>query len=166
MKKIIAFSLIYVSLSCQIDRKISITTDIIVWFPNETDEDFQQSLDLIKYLNFDMIYIGIYFSRPWTYAHKNIPDNIPYEIKHKRWKELNNLLNKISLKNNQKEVWKVKTVLINDFMTKDINWIYKYQWYTDNMKQIIISSKKPLQIGDFTETKITNGVVFKLFWEC
>ncbi|MCK9466921.1 MAG: MiaB/RimO family radical SAM methylthiotransferase [Candidatus Absconditabacterales bacterium] len=149
----------------KLDRKISITTDIIVGFPNETDEDFQQSLDLIKYGNFDMIYIGIYSPRPGTYAHKNIPDNIPYEIKHKRWKELNNLLNKISLKNNQKEVGKVKTVLINDFMTKDINGIYKYQGYTDNMKQIIVSSKKKLNIGDFIEVKINRGVVFKLYGE-
>jgi tRNA-2-methylthio-N6-dimethylallyladenosine synthase len=44
--------------------KISITTDIIVGFPGETEEDFQQTLDLVKYGKFDMIYIGIYSPRP------------------------------------------------------------------------------------------------------
>lgn len=150
----------------KLNRKISITTDIIIGFPNETEDDFQETLSLVEYWNFDMIYIGIYSPRPWTYANQNIPDNIPYKIKHKRWQKLNELLNKISLSNNQKEIWNIRTSLINDFLAQDEKWNYQYEWYTDNMKQIIISSKKPLQIGDFTETKITNGVVFKLFWEC
>ena len=45
-------------------RDISITTDIIVGFPGETDEDFQQTLELVQYGKFDMIYIGIYSPRP------------------------------------------------------------------------------------------------------
>ncbi|HOG15326.1 MAG TPA: hypothetical protein PK674_01940, partial [Candidatus Absconditabacterales bacterium] len=73
---------------------------------------------------------------------------------------------KISLSNNQKEIGNIRTSLINDFLAQDDKGNYQYEGYTDNMKQIIISSKKPLQIGDFTETKITNGVVFKLFGEC
>ncbi len=148
-----------------IERNISITTDIIVWFPNETEKDFQETLDLIEYWKFDMIYIGIYSPRPWTHADKNIPDNIPYEIKYERRKKLNELLNKISIKNNKKEIWNARLALINDFVTKDINWNYKYEWYTDNMKQIIITSKKELKPWDFFEITITDGVVFKLYWK-
>lgn len=48
----------------KLKRDISITTDIIVGFPDETEEDFQQTLELVKYGDFDMIYIGIYSSRP------------------------------------------------------------------------------------------------------
>lgn len=48
----------------KLKKNISITTDIIVGFPDETEEDFQQTLELVKYGNFDMIYIGIYSSRP------------------------------------------------------------------------------------------------------
>lgn len=99
----------------KLNRKISITTDIIIGFPNETEDDFQETLSLVEYWNFDMIYIGIYSPRPWTYANQNIPDNIPYKIKHKRWQKLNELLNKISLSNNQKEIWNIRTSLINDF---------------------------------------------------
>lgn len=45
-------------------RKISITTDIIVGFCDETDEDFQASLDMVRYAKFDMVYIGKYSTRP------------------------------------------------------------------------------------------------------
>lgn len=146
-------------------RKISITTDIIVWFPNETDEDFQETLNLVEYWKFDMVYIGIYSNRPWTEADKNIPDDIPYKIKHKRWKELNKLLNTISAENNKKETWNIKTTLINDIVEKDINNNYNYEWYTENMKQIVIISKEKLNPWDFVKTKITKGAVFKLYWE-
>lgn len=48
----------------KLKRDISITTDIIIGFPGETDEDFAESLKLVKYGNFDMVYMGIYSSRP------------------------------------------------------------------------------------------------------
>jgi len=148
-----------------IKRKISITTDIIVWFPNETDKDFQQTLDLVRYGKFDMVYIWIYSPRPWTQAHKNIPDNIPYEIKHKRRDELNNLLNQISIDNNQKEEWQQKTAIINNFITKDVDNNYKYEWHTENMKKIIIKSDKKHDNWEFIDIKINKGAVFKLYWE-
>jgi tRNA-2-methylthio-N6-dimethylallyladenosine synthase len=84
--------------------KISITTDIIVGFPGETEEDFQQTLDLVKYGRFDMIYIGIYSPRPGTLAQKKYPDEIPYKVKHARRDKLNTLLTEISLENNQQEI--------------------------------------------------------------
>lgn len=73
-------------------RDISITTDIIVWFCDETEKDFQESLNIAKYAKFDMIYIGIYSPRKWTYAEQKLLDNIPYEVKHQRRKELNELV--------------------------------------------------------------------------
>ena len=88
----------------KIKRKISITTDIIVGFPDETEDDFQQSLDLIKYGKFDMVYIGIYSPRPGTLGAKNYSDNISSETKRERWDRLNKLLITISRKNNEKEI--------------------------------------------------------------
>lgn len=85
-------------------RPISITTDIILGFPGETEEDFQQTLKLTEYGRFDMIYMGIYSNRPGTFADRKYPDDIPYEIKHQRWSQLNELLHQISKENNQKEI--------------------------------------------------------------
>ncbi len=146
-------------------RDISITTDIIVGFPNEPEEDFNASLELVRYGTFDMVYIGIYSPRPWTYADKNIPDNIPYEIKQNRWEQMNNLLNETSKQNNQNEIWNKKLVLINNFITKDINSNYKYEWHSDNMKRVIINSNEELKEWQFIKTKITKGLAFKLYWE-
>jgi len=147
------------------NRKISITTDIIVWFPNETEDDFQKSLDLINYWDFDMIYIWIYSPRPGTQAYKNIPDNIPYETKHKRRDTINKILNKISTQNNKQEENIKKPVIINNFITKDLNWNYKYQGHTDNMKKITITSTKKHKNWEFINVNITKGIAFKLYWQ-
>ena len=85
-------------------RPISITTDIIVGFCDETEEDFQETLSLTEYLRPDMIYIGIYSTRPGTYAARKYEDNIDKKTKHDRRDRLNELLKKISLENNQKEI--------------------------------------------------------------
>ena len=144
----------------KLSRSISITTDVIVWFPWETEDDFNQTLDIVKYSKFDMIYMWIYSTRPWTIAEKKYPDNIPYKVKHDRWTKLNNLLKKISLKNNQKEIWSIKKVLINEIN----NW--NIIWYTDNMKQIIISkATKNTKIWNIVKVKITDSKPFKLYWE-
>jgi tRNA-2-methylthio-N6-dimethylallyladenosine synthase len=85
-------------------RDISITTDIIIGFPDETDEEFAESLKLVEYARFDMIYMGIYSNRPGTFADRQYKDNIPYEIKHTRREQMNTLLKTISKENNQKEI--------------------------------------------------------------
>lgn len=144
-------------------RDISITTDIIVGFPDETEEDFQQTLDLINYGNFDMIYIGIYSSRPGTLAAKNYPDNISRTVKWDRWRRLNELLKDISRTNNEKEIWTIKEILIN----KISKWVI--EGYTDTMKQVIIKGEewtlKSKKIGEFIIIKITKAVPFKLYGE-
>ena len=138
-------------------RDISITTDIILGFPWETDEDFEETLKLVEYWRFDMIYMGIYSNRPGTFADKQYPDDIPYKVKHERWKRLNDVLYRISEENNKKEVWTIREVMINE---KGENW--EWFWVTDNMKQILVSSNNDLQLGDMIDVKITKGVVFKL----
>lgn len=148
----------------KLKRDISITTDIIVGFPDETEEDFQKTLDLMEYGWFDMIYIGIYSSRPGTLAAKNYPDNISRTVKRDRWNRLNNLLKDISRKNNEKEVGKTKEILIN----KISKWVI--EWYTDNMKQIIIETWKLksedwIRVGEFLDVKIIKAIPFKLYGE-
>jgi len=149
----------------KLKRKISITTDIIVWFPNETDEDFQQTLNLVKYSKFDMIFIWIYSSRPWTYAHQKMKDNIPYKTKHQRRTQLNDILTKISNKNNQAELWTTKEILI-DSIIKTQNW-YNIEWHTDNMKTVRIETKTinpELKINTLINTEIIAVKSLKLFW--
>ncbi len=152
----------------KLTRKISITTDIIVWFCDETEEDFQETLDLVKYGWFDMVYIGIYSSRPGTLAAKNYSDNISRAVKRDRRNRLNELLKDISRKNNNEELGTTKEVLINKIRA----WVI--EWYTDNMKQIIIetwpilewkkwATKKWIRVGEFVTVEITKTIAFKLY---
>ena len=87
-------------------RKISITTDMIIWFSWETDVDFDDSLKLVETWKFDMIYMGIYSPRPWTFAYKQLKDDISAKIKHERWEKMNELLKKSSQENNKTELGK------------------------------------------------------------
>lgn len=143
-----------------LDRDISMTTDIIVWYPDETEEDFQKTLDLVEYWRFDMIYIWIYSPRPGTYAHKNHADNIDRETKRARRDRLNELLKKISEENNQKEIWNTRKAIIDKISNNELF------GYTDNMKQITIQkSDSNINIWDFVNVKITKAIPFKLYWE-
>ncbi len=154
----------------KLKRDISITTDIIVGFPGETEADFKKTLSLVKYGKFDMIYIGIYSQRPWTLAAKNYPDDIPRSVKRDRRNRLNDVLTAISLKNNKKEVGNIRTVLVNSIKKEnrlsDSSFNHSVvEWYTDNMKQILIEGGKSPKVGEFVQVKITKWVPFKLYGE-
>lgn len=77
---------------------IKLTTDIIVGFCGETDEEFENTVALCKQANFDWAYISIYSTRPMTAANKLMQDDVPYATKKKRWEILDELINKPKLK--------------------------------------------------------------------
>ncbi len=71
-------------------RDISLTTDIIVGFPGETDEDFRDTVKLVEYCNYDAAYIFKYSPRPGTPAFE-MPDSVPFEVKSARFEELDRI---------------------------------------------------------------------------
>ncbi|NTU46629.1 radical SAM protein [Candidatus Roizmanbacteria bacterium] len=86
----------YIDLTKKIKSKIPdmiFTTDIIVGFCGETDEEFENTVDLAKQVGFDRAYIAMYSPRPMTAATKTLKDDIPHAIKKKRWTLLENLIN-------------------------------------------------------------------------
>jgi tRNA-2-methylthio-N6-dimethylallyladenosine synthase len=92
----------YVDLVGRIKAKMPeshITTDIIVGFCGETEEEFQNTVMMCNKIQFDKAYISIYSNRRGTHAYKYIPDDIPHEIKDRRWKELDKIVNKQYYKN-------------------------------------------------------------------
>lgn len=70
-----------------------ITTDIIVGFCGETDEEFQHTIELCNKIKFERAFISIYSDRRGTSANKNLKDDIPHKVKDKRWKMLDKIVN-------------------------------------------------------------------------
>lgn len=91
------YSALISKLKAQIS-KVTISTDIIVGFPGETERQFQQTVDLAKRISFTKAYVAMYSDRPMTAAHKVYKDDVPYVEKKRRWKILEELINKTNLK--------------------------------------------------------------------
>ena len=138
-------------------KNVAITTDIIVGFPNETDEDFKKTLGIVNYCKFDGAYTFIFSPREGTAAAR-MEDKISMKIKEKRLQELNNLVNKYSLESNQKLVGKVVEVLVNGISEKNSNKVYGY---TETMKLVNIVGGDEL-IGKIVPVKITDAKSFSL----
>lgn len=138
-------------------KDVAITTDIIVGFPNETDEDFKKTLDIVNYCKYDGAYTFIFSPREGTAAAR-MEDKVSMEVKEKRLQELNNLVNKYSLESNQRLVGKVVEVLVNGISEKDNNKVYGY---TDTMKLVNIVGGNEL-IGKIVQVKITDAKSFSL----
>lgn len=138
-------------------KNVSVTTDIIVGFPNETDEDFQKTLDIVNYCKFDGAYTFIFSPREGTAAAR-MEDKITMQVKEERLQKLNELVNKYSLESNKKLLGKTVEVLVIDKSEKDDSKVYGY---TDTMKLVNINGDKNL-IGKIIPVKITDAKSFSL----
>lgn len=92
---------------------IGLSTDLIVGFPGETEEDFNATLDLVKEIRFDSAYTFLYSVREGTKAAK-MENQIDYKIKHERFQRLSDTLNEISLEENQKLIGQTLDVLVEE----------------------------------------------------
>jgi len=129
----------------------SITTDIIVGFPNETEEDFQNTLDVVNECKFDGAFTFIFSPRIGTPAAK-MADNVTLEEKNNRLYKLNELINKYSKEANDKYLNKIVPVLIEGTSEKDNAML---MGYTDTMKLVNVKGNKE-DIGKIKKTKITD----------
>ncbi len=103
----------------------TITTDIIVGFPNETRAQFQQTLDLVEYAKFDNAFTFVFSPRAGTPAAR-MEDNVPLEEKQQRLQELNEVVNKYMLQQNQRFENEVVEVLVEGFSKKDDSYLSGY----------------------------------------
>lgn len=150
----------YIELYNKIRNKVkncSITTDIIVGFPGETKEDFEETLSLARECKFDSAFTFIYSPREGTPAAK-MKDDVSLEEKEQRLHELNEVINKYALEANEKLVGQVVPVLIEGESQKDNSMV---AGYTDTMKLVNVKADKS-SIGKIINVKITDAKTWSL----
>lgn len=97
---------------------IVLSTDIIVGFPDETEEDFEDTLDVVRKVNYEQVYMFIYSRREGTVADK-MENQIPEEIKHQRFDRLKELFDSRVSENNQKYIGTTQRILVDGYSKND-----------------------------------------------
>ena len=134
----------------EIIPNVSITTDIIVGFPGETEEDFNETLDVVNKCKYDSAYTFIFSPRVGTPAEK-MKDNVSFDEKNKRLHLLNDLINKYANEANQRYLNKIVPVLIEGESEKG----NMLMGYTDTMKLVNVLGDKN-NIGKIVDVEITS----------
>ena len=150
----------YLELFNKIRNKVknaSITTDIIVAFPGETEEDFNDTLDVVNTCKYDGAFTFIYSPRENTPAAK-MKNDLTESEKEDRLHRLNELVNKYSKESNERMLNTIQKVLVIGVSEKDSN---KVCGYTENMKLVNVAAPKDT-IGQIINVKITDAKSFSL----
>ena len=140
---------------------ICLSTDVIVGFPGETEEDFLDTLDVLKKARFDMVYAFKYSAREGTPAAKMI-DQIPMKVKEDRIARLLKMQDDISLKNNEKQVGSTARVLVDSLSRrKDKNTVNAR---TYGNKLVHVEGDESM-IGKYMNVRIERAGVYELYAE-
>lgn len=139
---------------------VSLTTDIIVGFPNETEEQFEETLSLYREVEFDSAFTFIYSPREGTPAAR-MKDNVPMEVKKERLKRLNELVAEISLKKMKELEGKTVEVLVEGESKNNPDVL---SGYTRTNKLVHFVGPKSA-IGKLVQVKITEAKTWTLSGE-
>lgn len=136
---------------------ITLSTDIIVGFPGETEEDFEETLSLVKEVGYDSAFTFLYSVRKGTPA-AEYEDQIPEETKHERFNRLVDLINEGSAAKNAAYVGRIEKVLVEGVSKKNDETL---TGRTDGFKLVDFEGPKEL-IGQMVDVEITEGKTFSL----
>ncbi len=136
---------------------VAISTDIIVGFPGETEEDFLETLSLAEECKYDNAFTFIFSKREGTPACL-LKDEVSEEEKEERLQRLNKVVNKYFLENNKKLLDRVVPVLVEgNSDKKDM-----YYGYTDTNKIINFTAKREVEVGEIVNVKVTEAKTWSL----
>lgn len=141
---------------------ITIRTSLIVGYPGETEQNFQELLDFVQESKFDRLGVFTYSHEENTHAYK-LEDNVPDEVKHQRAEEIMDLQSSISYKLNQKRIGKIYKVLFD--RKEGEYFIGRTEFDSPDVdNEVIVSAKNVyLRIGDFANIKITKADHYDLY---
>jgi tRNA-2-methylthio-N6-dimethylallyladenosine synthase len=130
--------------------EMALSQDMIVGFCGETEEDHQDTLNLMKYVKYDFGFMFAYSERPGTLAAKKMVDDVPEEVKKRRLEEVIALQQKHALYRTQQHLGKIEEVLIEGVSKKNPN-----EWKGRNTQNtVIVFPKEHYKLGDFVMVKV------------
>lgn len=139
----------------------AISTDLFCGFHSETEEDFQETLSLMREVGYDSAYLFKYSERPGTYAAKHLEDDVPEEVKVRRLQEMIDLQNKFSEESNLRDIGKVFEVLIEGYSKRSREQLFG----RTSQNKVVIFDKKNFHVGQFIRVKIQRASSATLFGE-
>ncbi len=127
-----------------------ISHDLITGFPTETEEDHQDTLSLMEYVNYDFGYMFAYSERPGTMAERKFEDDVPEEVKKRRLQEIVDLQQQHSKQRTERFLGQTVEVLIEKESKKsDAHWSGR-----NSQNTVVVFPKEHYKIGDFVNVKI------------
>ena len=127
-----------------------ISTDVFVGFHNESEADFQQTLELMQQVGFDLAYMFKYSERPGTMASKRLPDNVDEETKGRRLQQLIDLQTGWSLESNRRDIGKTFEVLVEGISKKSPDEMFG----RSSQNKVIVFPCKTAKAGDLIQVKV------------
>jgi tRNA-2-methylthio-N6-dimethylallyladenosine synthase len=143
------------------NSQLCFSTDLIVGFPSETDQEFEDTLSVMREVKFVQTYSFIYSPRPHTSA-ASMPDDVTLEEKKIRLKKLQDLDNEITLKQNHFDVGVVRHVLVEAVQSENEK---PFMGRTEHNKVVHFTSKNVYHPGDFAKVTISQANPHSLFGE-
>jgi tRNA-2-methylthio-N6-dimethylallyladenosine synthase len=130
-----------------------LSSDIFCGFSGETEADFQQTLDLMETVGYDLAFMFKYSVRPGTAASKNLGDDVPEETKKERLSRMIKIQNKISLAKNRADIGKTFEVLVEGHSKRSEEMLFGR---TEQSKVVVFPAENAKR-GDFVKVKITEA---------
>jgi tRNA-2-methylthio-N6-dimethylallyladenosine synthase len=136
-----------------------ISTDMFTGFHDETEEDHQLTLQLMREVGYDSAFMFKYSEREGTYASKHLPDNVPEEVKLRRLQEMIDLQLELSLQSNLKDVGKTFEVLVEGYSKRSKEQLFG----RTSQNKVVLFDKGDAKVGDLVTVVIERATAATLF---
>lgn len=137
----------------------SIATDLFCGFHSETEEDYQETLSLMREVRYDAAFLFKYSERPGTYAAQHLPDTVSEEEKVRRLQGMIDLQNQLSEESNLRDIGKEFEVLIEGFSKRSREQLFG----RTSQNKVVIFDKKNYKVGQYVKVRITRASSATLF---
>lgn len=138
-----------------------ITTDMFTGFHSETEEDHQMTLSLMREVGFDNAFMFKYSEREGTFASRNLPDNVPEDVKLRRLQEAIDLQLELSLASNKRDIGKEFEVLVEGRSKRSAQQMFG----RTSQNKVVLFNRNDEKSGDYITVKINDATAATLFGE-